>query len=187
MSQGKAALRVGITCGDLNGIGLEVVLRTFEDARMLQDITPVLYASVRTLGHHRKAVGADEVPVHGIADASEAAPRKLNVVNIWEEDVPVEFGKPSGESAKYAIKSLEAATQDIAAGKVDVLVTAPIDKHAMQAAGFEHTGHTEYLKHVANVEEVLMVLMDLDGHLRVGTVTGHIPLGSVPMEVTQER
>ncbi|MBK9077400.1 MAG: 4-hydroxythreonine-4-phosphate dehydrogenase PdxA [Flavobacteriales bacterium] len=185
MSEGRKVPRVGISCGDLHGIGIEVVLKTFEDARLLQDVTPVLYASAKAVSHHRKALGLDEVQFHRVNDAAEALPKKLNLVNLWEEDVPIELGKPSGKSASFAIQSLEAATHDLAAGKVDVLVTAPIDKNAMEAAGFAFPGHTEYLAHVAGVDQVLMVLVG-DG-LRVGTVTGHIPLKDVAPAITTER
>ncbi len=179
-------VRVGISCGDLNGIGLEVVLKTFEDPRMLQDLTPILYCSAKAVSFHRKALGLEELQFHGVHDASEAIPRKLNVVHVWEDDVPIELGKPSGKEAVYAVKSLEAAANDLARGKVDVLVTAPIDKNSMQAAGFAFPGHTEYLAHLAGEDHpVLMVLMG-DG-LRVGTVTGHVPLKDVAERITTER
>ncbi len=182
----RLPIRVGISCGDLNGIGIETVLRCFEDNRMLQDITAVLYASAHTVSHHRKALGLDEVQFQRVNDARDAVARKFNVVNVWEEDVAIELGKPSVPLAAYAIKSLEAAANDLSAAKIDVLVTAPIDKHSMQQAGFAYPGHTEYLQHLAgNDSDVLMVLVA--GDLRVGTVTGHIPLKDVSAAVTTER
>ncbi len=185
MSSERRPVRVAISCGDLHGVGIEVVLRTFEDARMLQDLTPVLYASAKAVSLHRKQLGLEEVQFHRVNDAAEALPRKLNLVNLWDDELPLELGRPSGKLAAYAVQSLEAATQDLAAGKADVLVTAPIDKNSMQAAGFAHPGHTEFLAHVAGVDQVLMVLVG-DG-LRVGTVTGHIPLKDVATSVTTER
>ncbi|MEO8069753.1 MAG: 4-hydroxythreonine-4-phosphate dehydrogenase PdxA [Flavobacteriales bacterium] len=178
--------RIGISCGDLHGVGLEVVLKTFEDNRMLKDVTPVLYCGTKAVSFHRKALGLEEaVPFHRVPDASEAIPRKLNVVSIWDEDLPLELGRPSGKHAEYTIKSLEAAAHDVGAGKVDVLVTAPIDKAAMQAVGFKYPGHTEFLQAMAGTgSQVLMILVG-DG-LRVGTVTGHIPLKDVPEAVTAE-
>jgi 4-hydroxythreonine-4-phosphate dehydrogenase len=135
---------------------------------------------------HRKALKLDEVQFHRVNDAREALPKKLNLVNVWEEDIAIELGKPSGQLAAYAIKSLEAAAQDLASGKVDVLVTAPIDKHSMQQAGFAYPGHTEFLQQMAGSDsEVLMVLVG-EG-LRVGTVTGHIPLKDVAAAITTER
>lgn len=186
MSESRNPIRVGISCGDLNGIGIEVVLKCFEDARMLQEVTPVLYASAHAVSYHRKALDLEEVQFHRTNDAREALPKKLNVVNVWEEEVAIELGKPSGQLASYAIKSLEAAAQDLASGKVDVLVTAPIDKHSMQQAGFQFPGHTEFLQQMAGSDsEVLMILVG-EG-LRVGTVTGHIPLKEVADSITTER
>lgn len=186
MSEGKNAIRVAISCGDLNGVGLEVVLKCFEDNRMLQDVTPILYASSHAVSFHRKALKLDEVQFHGLQDAREALPRKLNLVHVWEEDVTIDLGTPSGALASYAIQSLEAAAQDLASGKVDVLVTAPIDKNSMQQAGFAYPGHTEFLQHMAGADSEVLMLLVGDG-LRVGTVTGHIPLKDVAAAVTTDR
>lgn len=179
--------RIGISCGDLHGVGLEVVLKTFQDNRILQDVTPVLYCGAKALSFHRKQLGLEEaVPFHRIHNASEAVPRKLNVVHLWDDDLPLEIGKASPKHAAFAIKSLEAAAQDLGSGKVDAIVTAPIDKQSMQGAGFQYPGHTEFLQAMAGTDaQVLMVLVG-DG-LRVGTVTGHIPLKDVPEAITTER
>ncbi len=182
----RQPIRIGISCGDLNGIGLEVVLKCFEDVRMLTELTPILYCSSKAVNLHRKALDLDEVQLNRISDAREAAPRKFNLVNLWEEDVEIELGKPSGELASYAIKSLEAAAQDLASGKVDVLVTAPIDKNSMQQAGFAYPGHTEFLQHMAGSDSDVLMLLVGEG-LRVGTVTGHIPLKDVAEAITTER
>lgn len=185
MSEGP--VRVGISCGDLNGIGLEVVLRTFEDPRMLQELTPVLYCGARAVSLCRKSIGgAEHIQVNGITDAQEALPRKLNVVHAWEDEAPIAPGVPSGPAASYAIKSLEAAAQDLSAGKVDVLVTAPIDKHSMELAGFAFPGHTEYLAHMAGGDADVLMLLVSD-QLRVGTVTGHVPLKDVANAITTDR
>lgn len=186
MSEQRTATRVAISCGDLNGIGLEVVLRTFEDARMLQHITPILYCSVKALSFHRKLLKLEEVQFHRVADAREAVPRKFNVVGPWEEDVAIEPGRPSGKLSIYAIKSLETAVHDLAAGKSDVLVTAPIDKNSMQQAGFEFPGHTEYLAHAAGQDAQPLMILAGEG-LRVALVTGHLPLKDVTEAVTLER
>lgn len=186
MNETRNPVRIGISCGDLNGIGIEVVLKCFEDPRMLADATPVLYASAKAVSHWRKLLKLDEVQFNRVSDARDALPKKLNVVHLWEEEVAIEPGKPSGALAAFAIKSLEAAVQDLASGKTDVLVTAPIDKHSMQQAGFAHPGHTEYLQQMAGGDgEVLMVLVG-EG-LRVGCVTGHIPLKDVASAITAER
>lgn len=153
---------------------------------MLADVTPVLYCSNKVVSAHRKVLGLDAVQFHRIDDARDALPKRLNVVHLWDDDVEPALGQPSGGLAKYAIMSLEAATHDLAAGKTDVLVTAPIDKHSMQQAGFAFPGHTEYLQHLAGGDgEVLMLLVSEE--LCVGTVTGHVPLKEVPAAITTER
>jgi len=182
----RPPIRVGISCGDLNGIGLEVVLKCFEDTRMLAEMTPVLYCSAKAVSFHRKALGLDEVQFNRVNDANEAVPRKFNVVNLWEDEVEIDLGKASGALASFAIQSLEAAAEDLARGKVDVLVTAPIDKHSMELAGFAYPGHTEFLQHMAGSDSEVLMLLVGDG-LRVGTVTGHIPLKDVAAAITTER
>lgn len=186
MSENRQPVRVGISCGDLNGIGLEVVLKCFEDPRMLADATPVLYCSAKAVSHHRKVLKLEEVQFHRVNDARDALSRKLNLVNLWEDEIELELGKPSAPLAAYAIKSLEAAAQDLAGGKVDVLVTAPIDKNSMQQAGFAYPGHTEFLQHMAGGDGEVLMLLVADG-LRVGCVTGHLPLKDVPAAITVER
>lgn len=182
----KNPTRVAISCGDLQGIGLEVVLKCFEDNRILQDVTPILYCSAKVMSHHRKTLGLEEVQFNRVADARDAVPRKLNLVNLWDEDLTIELGRPSGQLAKYSIQSLEAAAGDLANGKVDVLVTAPIDKNSMQQAGFAFPGHTEFLQHMAGSDNEVLMLLIGDG-LRVGTVTGHIPLKDVPAAITTDK
>lgn len=186
MSEPRQPVRVGISCGDLNGIGIEVVLKCFEDPRMLADLTPVIYASAKAVSHYRKLLKLDEVQFHRINDARDALPRKLNLVNLWEEDAAIEPGKPSTALATYAIKSLEGAAQDLASGKVDVLVTAPIDKNSMQQAGFAYPGHTEFLQHMAGADSDVLMLLVGEG-LHVGCVTGHIPLKDVSAAITTDR
>ncbi len=185
MSESKT-MKVGISCGDLNGIGLEVVLKAFEDNRMHHDITPVLYCGVKAVSHHRKALGLDDVQFHGVKSVNDIVPRKFNVVDLWEEDVAIEFGKPSGQQSKYAIQSLEAAAQDLGQGKIDMLVTAPIDKHSMQQAGFQFPGHTEFLSHLAGSDSPVLMILVGDG-LRVALVTGHLPINQVAEAITVER
>ncbi len=179
-------IRVGISCGDLNGIGIEVVLKCFEDNRMLQDITPILYCSSKVVAFHRKALQLEDMQLNGIDDARNAIPKKLNLLNLWDEEVAIELGKPSGTQASYAIKSLESAALDLASGKVDVLVTAPIDKNSMQQAGFAFPGHTEFLQQMAGSDSEVLMLLISDG-LRVGTVTGHIPLKDVADAITTDK
>ncbi|MBP6311577.1 MAG: 4-hydroxythreonine-4-phosphate dehydrogenase PdxA [Flavobacteriales bacterium] len=178
-------LRIGISCGDLNGIGIETILKCMEDTRMVQDATIMLYASAHVVSHHRKALKLDEVQFQRVNDARDAVPKKFNIVNVWEEDVTIELGQQSSELAVYAIKSLETAAQDLATGKIDVLVTAPIDKNSMQKAGFAFPGHTEFLQHLAGADSQVLMLLVSD-NLRVGTVTGHIPIKDVAKAITTD-
>lgn len=178
----EAKVRVGISVGDLNGVGLEVIQKTFADARMLQEVTPIVYGSGHSATFHRKACNIEGFSFNRVDTAEDANPKLANLVEVWKEEVSIAFGKPSLDNAKYAMQSLQAATNDLASGKVDVLVTAPIDKHSMQHCGFEHPGHTEFLAHFANTSEVLMVMASDD--LRVGTVTGHIALKDVAAAIT---
>ncbi len=184
MVKDNALVRVGISCGDLNGIGLEVVIGAFQDNRMMQHLTPIVYASSKTMQAYRKLLGMSDFRIFSAKDASLANPKRLNLVNVWDEEVKLKLGTPSGTMAKYAIQSLDAATQDLASHKIDVLVTAPIHKDTMQEGGFEFPGHTEYLAHLSNEEEALMLMCN--EALRVGVVTGHIPLKEVSKTVTTE-
>ena len=178
-------VRVGISCGDLNGVGLEVVIRCFMDQRMMEHVTPIVYCSGKTASAYRKLLGIEDFSFHRVKNADEALPKKANLINVWEDEIQLDLGKPSVETGKYAYYSLEAATEDLANGKIDVLVTAPIDKKTIQGAGFDFPGHTEFLASLSNVDEALMFLVSED--LRVGVVTGHIPLKDVPTAITQER
>jgi 4-hydroxythreonine-4-phosphate dehydrogenase len=170
-------IKIGISIGDLNGIGPEVVIKTFLDSRILLTCTPIIYCSSKLLSFYRKILNIAEFNVTTIKDASQAVAKKINLVQVWEEEVQVEPGKASKLSASYAFKSLEAATFDLAAGHIQALVTAPIDKHSMQDAGFNFPGHTEYLAEKLDSKNHLMFMVS--DAMRVGMVTGHIPLKEV--------
>lgn len=171
---------VGISIGDLNGIGIEVILKTFQDKRMLDFCTPVLFGATKTISYHKKALGI-ETPVHGITSINQVNHSKINVLNIWKEDVKIELGTATKISGDYAGKSLASATKHLKEGKVDVLLTAPINKENIQSEDFNFPGHTEYLE--ANLEgESLMILMTSE--LRIGLITGHIPIAKVAEAIT---
>ena len=173
---------VGISIGDLNGIGIEVILKTFQDKRMLEFCTPVLFGATKVVSYHKKALNL-EVSVHGITNIDQINPNKINVLNIWKEEVKIDLGKATKESGTYAAKSLEAATNHLKENKVDVLITAPINKENIQSDSFNYPGHTEYLE--ANLEgKSLMIL--LTDELRIGLITGHIPLAKVAETITPE-
>jgi 4-hydroxythreonine-4-phosphate dehydrogenase len=179
------AIRAAISIGDPNGIGPEVVIKTFMDPRMLDTVTPVIYGSSRLFNQYKKAFKLEEFNFHSIKDASEARPKKINVVSTWKDDYDLQFGTRSEVAGKFAFASLEAATGDLAAGKCDVLVTAPIDKKIIQSDAFDFPGHTEYLARMSNVDEALMFMIS-EG-LRVGIVTGHMALNDVPAAITKDR
>jgi len=173
---------VGISIGDLNGIGIEVILKAFQDKRMLELCTPVLFGATKVVSYHKKALNL-EVPVHGITNIDQINPNKINVLNIWKEEVKIDLGKATKESGTYAAKSLEAARNHLKENKVDVLITAPINKENIQSDSFNYPGHTEYLE--ANLEgKSLMIL--LTDELRIGLITGHIPIAKVAETITPE-
>ncbi len=177
---------VGITQGDGNGIGYEVIIKALADARILESFTPVIYGSSKIFGFYRKQIhNIDNIDTYVIQSAKDARQRRVNIVNCLSDNVYVEPGKSTPESAQAAIRSLECAVRDIKAGDIDVLVTAPINKRAMDAEGFGNTGHTEYLQKEFGVEDVTMFMVS--DQLKIGVVTGHIPLKDVSAAITQEK
>jgi 4-hydroxythreonine-4-phosphate dehydrogenase len=170
-------VRVGISIGDYNGVGLEVVIKTLIDPRMLELCTPIVYGSSQLAKAYRKALNIQDFSFNIINDATKANGRKANLVEVWKEKVELQFGESTSQAGALAFKSLEAATQDLAHNKIDVLVTAPINKNNIQSEDFKFPGHTEYLADYANVDNPLMLLTHQG--LRVGTVTGHLPLKEV--------
>uniref|UniRef100_UPI00404A44AA 4-hydroxythreonine-4-phosphate dehydrogenase PdxA n=1 Tax=Fluviicola sp. TaxID=1917219 RepID=UPI00404A44AA len=178
-------VRVGISVGDINGIGPEVIIKALNDSRLLLDCTPIIYASTKTMSYHKKMLNDNDFMYQSCKNATEAQNRKINIVNVWNEEIQFEIGKGTEISGKYAFESLEKATEDLASGKIDVLVTAPISKEAIGKAGFKFSGHTEYLADMAGQEEALMMMVS--GALRVALVTSHLPLKEVPAALTKEK
>lgn len=179
-------LIVGITQGDGNGIGYEVIIKALADERILDMFTPVVYGSSKIFGFYRKQLhNIDNLPTNVISSAKDLHPKRINIVNCLPDNVFVEPGQPTSESAKSAMTALEAAVADIKAGLIDVLVTAPFNKRAMVNEGFGYTGHTEYLENQFDVDEVEMIMVC--DSLKVGVVTGHIPLRDVPASITGEK
>ncbi len=177
--------KIGISIGDINGVGPEIIMKALSDSRMLLDCTPVIYGSSRVFSHYRKIMNDLEFNFQSCKDASSAVNRKINLVNVWDEDVSIETGQVTENGGKFAFQSLERATQDLAAGKIDVLVTAPISKEAMAKSGFKFPGHTEYLADLSGEAEALMLM--ISGNLRVALVTTHIPLKEVHTALTKEK
>lgn len=177
-------LRVGISIGDINGIGLEVIIKTLANDKISEMCVPVIYGSSKVVSYHKNIVGI-EFQFHSAKSAERIHNEKINVVSCWQDSVNITLGKASEESGAYAIKSLEAATNDLKYGLIDALVTAPINKEAMNMAGFPFPGHTEYLnKELSENGESLMFMVN--DELRVGLATNHLPLKSVAEAITKE-
>ncbi len=173
---------VGISIGDLNGIGSEVVLKTFEDSRMLELCTPVIFANVKIMSFIKKNLNST-VALHGIDKLDQIIPGKINVFNLWKEGVDLNLGENDEKVGEYAIKSFVAATKALKEGVVDVLVTAPINKYNIQSDEFKFPGHTDYLDQELEGNALMLMVQD---NLRVGLLTDHIPLNEVASHLTEE-
>ncbi|WP_026709630.1 4-hydroxythreonine-4-phosphate dehydrogenase PdxA [Flavobacterium filum] len=173
---------VGISIGDLNGIGSEVVLKTFEDARMLEFCTPVIFANVKMLSYLKKSFESTAT-LHGIDKLEQIVPGKINVLNLWKESFNLEYGVSDDVVGKYAIKSFTEATKALKDGLVDVLVTAPINKYNIQSDEFKFPGHTDYLNQELEGDALMLMVSD---NLRVGLLTDHVPVTEVAKHITEE-
>ena len=176
-------IRIGISIGDINGIGLEVIIKALNHQGILNLCTPVIYGSSKVVSYHKNIVGLDDFHFVTTKAADRLKRGAVNIVNCWQDDVNITIGKMSDSSGKYAKISLEQAVVDLKNGYIDALVTAPINKKAMQSANFEFTGHTEFLADAFDIKESLMFL--IDDTLRVGLVTNHLPLKDVPAAITK--
>lgn len=179
----KQHIILGISIGDLNGIGSEVVLKTFQDSRMLEFCTPVIFASNKTISflkNHYKL----NLSFNGINDFSKVIPEKINVFNVWKEPVNINFGTEDKAIGEYAIKSLQAATKALKEKAIDVLVTAPINKHNIQSEDFKFPGHTDYLAQELEGDSLMLMI---NGNLRVGLLTDHVPVKDVAKHITPKR
>lgn len=177
-------IRVGITHGDINGVGYEIIIKTLLDARLLDICTPIVYGSSKVMAYHRKALNIDNFSLNTIQSAREASPKRGNIINCVDDSVRVELGKPSNMAGEAAFMALEKAVQDLMEHQIDVLVTAPINKSTIQREGFDFPGHTEYLQTKFDEPESLMLMVGPS--LKVGIVTGHIPLASVPSSISMD-
>ena len=177
-------IKVGITIGDINAIGLEVIIKTLSDNEVYTNSIPIIYGSSKAVSFHKKEANRPEFNYLAVKNADEAKPKKVNVINCWTEEVNIGLGEKNANGGKYAILSLDAAMADLKDGKIDVLVTAPINKDCVKEAGFKFAGHTEYLADATEAEDVLMFM--IAGDLRVGVVTGHVPLKDVAALITEE-
>lgn len=173
---------IGISIGDLNGIGTEIVLRTFEDSRMLEFCTPVIFASVKAIAFAKKHFKLN-INFQGINDIEKIQPEKINILNCWKESVTTNFGKEDFKVGKYAIKSLEEATKALKNKNIDVLVTAPINKKTVQSETFKFPGHTDYLAKELGGNSLMLMISET---LRVGLLTDHIPVKEIANHITEK-
>lgn len=178
----KKPVIAGISQGDINGIGYEVIIKALSDP-MINDIcTPVVYGSPKVAAYHRKALNINNFSFNNIRSAEEAHIRKANMINCLDDNVRVELGKSTPQGGEAAYISIARAVDDLMKGTIDVLITAPIDKHNIQSKDFNFKGHTDYLRYKAGVEDVLMFM--ISESIRIGVVTDHIPLRKVPEMIT---
>lgn len=180
----KANLKIGISIGDLNGIGIEVILKTLSDNRIYQYCTPIIYGSSKALSYHRKAMEMSRFQYSVIDDPSRADERTTSIINCWEEEVNISFGTIDKLTGEYAIKALDHACNDLVDGKIDGLVTAPVNKHSIMMTMPEFKGQTEYLGAKVSQGEPVMIMVSDD--LKVGLATGHIPLSEVTAHLSAE-
>ncbi len=173
---------VGISIGDLNGIGGEIVLKAFEDARILDFCTPVIFASAKTMNFF-KTHFKSEINFHNANNIKQLAKGKVNVFNCWNNPVKIEFGKEDTKIGEYAIKSLEAATEALKHKNIDVLVTAPINKHNIQSEAFKFPGHTDYLAQELEGESLMFMVTE---SLRVGLLTDHVPVKDIVEQISED-
>jgi len=178
-------VKVAITQGDINGIGYEVIFKTLSDPKVLELYTPVIYGSSKVAAYHRKALNISNFSLNNIGSGEEAHPRRINMVNCLDDSVRVELGKATDIGGRAAFEALSKAVEDLRKGSVDVLVTAPINKNVTWSGEFSFPGHTEYLADQFDTQSHIMLMVS--PWLRVGVVTGHIPLKDVAEALTVEK
>ncbi|OIQ23440.1 4-hydroxythreonine-4-phosphate dehydrogenase PdxA [Lacinutrix sp. MedPE-SW] len=175
-------IKVGISIGDLNGIGPEIILKAFEDQRMLEFCTPIIFASIKTMNFVKNHFKLN-THLNGIQHLNQASNKKINIFNCWKEDVHIDFGKENAKIGEYAVKSLAEATKALKNNEIDVLVTAPINKSNIQSKTFNFPGHTDYLAQELEGESLMFMVTD---SLRVGLLTDHVPVKDIASHITPE-
>jgi len=176
-------IKVGISIGDLNGIGLETIIKTFKDNRMMDFCTPIIFGSTKVVAIHRKALEMQDFNFNIINKTEDAHPKKANLLNIWKDEVEINFGKSTTRSGELSFDSLKQATQALKDKKIDVLVTAPINKASIQEKVSGFIGHTEFLQGNFEGESLMIMLSEV---MKIAFVTGHVPLTEVKKAITTE-
>jgi 4-hydroxythreonine-4-phosphate dehydrogenase len=176
---------IGISCGDLNGIGIELIIKTFSDNRILEQCTPVIFASNKVINFYRKSIPEINFNYQSTREFNRITPKQVNLFNCWEEEVVISPGQLNDIGGKYAVLSLQTAVAALKQKHIDGLVTAPIHKKNIQSADFNFTGHTPYLKNIFGVNDVAMMLCS--GNFRVALLTEHIPVSEIAGCITRDR
>ena len=184
MENSENKIKVGISHGDINGIGYEVIIKTLSDKRINELCIPIVYGSPKLAAYHRKAINLENFSLNIINEPESANPKRPNIINCIYENTRIELGKSTEESGMAAYQALEAATNDLIENKIDVLITAPINKKSIQSKEFAFPGHTEYLQNKTNSSDVLMLM--LGEMMKIGVVAGHIPIKDVPSYISEE-
>jgi len=177
-------IRVGITHGDINGIGYEIIIKTLQDQRLMESYTMVVYGSSKVASYHRKTLNINDFNFNLVKKADLAHPRRPNIINIVEDEIKIDLGKSTPIAGELSLLSLEMAINDLLSNNIDLIVTAPINKQNIQSSGFSFPGHTEYLAQKAGVSDYLMLM--ISNSVRIGVITGHIPLNKVSSTLTEE-
>ena len=175
---------IGFTSGDLNGIGLELIIKTLSDHRILEICTPVVFASNKCINFYRKTLPESNFNFSSVKELNRLNPKQVNIFNCWEEEVAITPGQLNEIGGKYALESLKQATQALKDGHIQGLVTAPIHKKNIQSDSFQYTGHTPYFKAFFGVQDVVMFMVA--ENLRVGLVTEHVTIADVAKNITRE-
>lgn len=181
----KDKVVIGITHGDFNGIGYEVILKALSDNRVFESFTPVIYGSSKVAAYYRKHLDIQNMNLNIVNSIKEINPKRVNIINCVDEELKVEFGRSTPEAGIAAFKALEQASEDLKQGFLNAIVTAPINKENIQSDSFHFPGHTEYLQEKFGGEKnaVMMLANDI---MRVAVVTGHIPVKDVSSALTEE-
>ncbi|MBK6544545.1 MAG: 4-hydroxythreonine-4-phosphate dehydrogenase PdxA [Saprospiraceae bacterium] len=177
-------VKIGITCGDINSISLEVILKALNNDTVFKSIIPIIYGNVKIASYHKNIAQLENLSFNMLGQGERPRAGRINLVNCWNDNVTITLGKPSPDGGKYAQLALDRAIQDIQKAEIDALVTGPVHKMSMRMAGFQHSGHTGYLLEKSTSKDCLMFM--ISDKIRVGLVTEHIPIAQVTSAITKE-
>jgi 4-hydroxythreonine-4-phosphate dehydrogenase len=176
---------IGISVGDLNGIGIELIIKTFADSRITEFCTPILFGSNKIINFYRKTMPELNINYNNIKEISKANPKQLNIFSAWEEDVEITPGEANATGGKYGVLSLQAAVKALKENEIDALVTAPLNKHTMQSGDFNFTGHTPFLKEAFKADDVVMLMVA--ENMKVALLTEHVAIGDVAKNINKDQ